>query len=139
MTGQWDEQVMQMSCEAPCTMTLPPIPLNIPATLRYPPAITSVCTNVGGQIYRYATTVSVDSIVITELALLPVSVGAMTGRQPAVTSEVDFSLPHGSCSIALPSGDICAKRPADSTNGTCGPQVGLGCPDMQCCGPSETW
>lgn len=90
MTGQWDEQVTGMSCEAPCTMTLPPIPLNTPATLRYPPAITSVCTNFGDQIYRYATTISVDPVVVTELALLPVSVGAMTGRQPAVTSEVDF-------------------------------------------------
>jgi hypothetical protein len=138
-TGEWRESALLMSCKAPCTLNLPPISLEPSAVLQYSAVTGSICTHVGNQIYRFATTVSVDPVTITELTLDPVSVGTMTAGQPAVTGEAGFQYPAGVCSMALPPGEPCVKRPPDSTNGTCGPQVAIGCPDMQCCGPQGTW
>jgi hypothetical protein len=138
-TGEWRESALLMSCKAPCTLNLPPISLEPSAVLQYSAVTASICTHVGNQIYRFATTVSVDPVTITELTLDPVAVGTMTAGQPAMTGEAGFQYPAGTCSMALPPGELCARRPPDSTNGTCGPRAVMGCPDMQCCGPGGTW
>jgi hypothetical protein len=94
-TGEWRESALLMSCKAPCTLNLPPISLEPSAVLQYSAVTASICTHVGNQIYRFATTVSVDPVTITELTLDPVAVGTMTAGQLATTGEAGFQYPAG--------------------------------------------
>lgn len=140
-TVAWRNSASMLSCKPPCTLTLPPIPLNTPAVLEYPAITTSICTNVGSLIYTYLTTISVSAATISELELKPVPVSSMTSGQPAVTSAADPQYPLGQCSMALPAGNQCLDSgPPASTDGKCGMSSGgTRCPGMQCCSALGRW
>ena len=144
MTGQWRQAIESLECKPPCQMTLPPIPFNKPATLIYPHITKSVCRKVGAVVYRYVSTIPVSPVTIDFLELQPLSVIAMVGDQVITTTAADPIYPPGSCSMALPEGDSCKDAPypmANNDDGGCGltNEGPVGCPDMQCCGPSGIW
>lgn len=143
MTMFWRHSAMSLECKAPCQMTLPPIPLDKPATLTYPYVTKSVCTKLGGVVYRYVSTISATPVTIEALELKPISVKPLFGGLLSSTAAAEPLYPLGSCSMALPDGDNCkgSPYPPSDNNGRCGPtdKGARGCPDMQCCGPSGVW
>lgn len=140
MTGQWREAATGVQCKPPCTLTLPPLSFDKPATLQYPPITTSVCKELNGIIYTYATTISIPSAVVTELGLQPIAVGSMSSGAPDKTMKVLPLYPTDSCNVAMPSGTVCPKQKYPVGNGgMCGPDVMKSCPDMQCCSANGTW
>jgi hypothetical protein len=74
MTVFWRHSAQSLECKPPCQLTLPPIPLDKPATLIYPYITKSVCTKLGGVVYRYGSTISVSPVTIEALELRPTSV-----------------------------------------------------------------
>lgn len=140
MTGQWREAATGVQCRPPCTLTLPPLSFDKPATLQYPPITTSVCKELNGIIYTYATTIPIPSAVVTELGLQPIAVGSMSSGAPDKTMKVLPLYPTDSCNVAMPSGTVCPKQKYPVGNGgMCGPDVMKSCPDMQCCSANGTW
>jgi hypothetical protein len=143
MTVFWRHSAQSLECKPPCKLTLPPIPLDKPATLFYPYVTKSVCTKLGGVVYRYVSTISVTPVTIEALELKPLSVEPMLGGLLSSTAAAEPLYPLGSCSMALPGGDDCkgSPYPPSDNNGRCGPtdKGARGCPDMQCCGPEGIW
>jgi hypothetical protein len=143
MTVFWRHSAQSLECKPPCQLTLPPIPLDKPATLIYPHITKSVCTKLGGVVYRYVSTIPVSPVTIEALELKPIPVLPMLGGLLSSTAAAEPLYPLPSCSMGLPDGDDCkgSPYPPSDNNGRCGPtdKGARGCPDMQCCGPSGIW
>jgi len=74
----WKNATPAVACNLPCTLVLPPFPLETPATITWPEYTTSLLSSSEGSIYTKTTTIHVPPFVITEIPFWAVTVASMT-------------------------------------------------------------
>lgn len=139
-TGDWEEAATSASCKPPCTLTLPALSFDKPATLSYPDVTSSVCIVMSGVMYSYVTAVKIAPVTVTEMSLKPLPVPSMISGAPSATFTAAPLYPAPSCGFWMPPGDGCpALEHPESKDGICGIANGKSCPDMQCCSSDGKW
>ncbi|KAM5486856.1 putative chitinase [Microsporum canis] len=70
----WENSTHVVACEPPCTMVLPPFPIETPVTVNWPAYTTSVLSSSAGTTYTKTTVINIPPFVVTEIPVWPVTV-----------------------------------------------------------------
>ncbi|RAL04126.1 putative class V chitinase [Aspergillus ibericus CBS 121593] len=70
----WTNTTHEISCYPPCTMVLPPYPLETGVTIEWPPITTSFASSSDGQTLTKTTTITVPPFHITQIPFWPITV-----------------------------------------------------------------
>lgn len=70
----WTNATHEISCEPPCTIILPPFPLDTPQTITWPDYTTLIASSSDGSTLTKTTTIAVAPFVIDEIPFWPITV-----------------------------------------------------------------
>ncbi|GAA83940.1 class V chitinase [Aspergillus luchuensis IFO 4308] len=90
----WSNASQEIACYPPCTMVLPPYPLDTGVTISWPPITTSLASSSNGQTLVKSTVITVPPFQITEIPFWPITVHDSSIDQ-AYISAVQSITPPG--------------------------------------------
>lgn len=75
----WTNDTAEVACNAPCTLVIPPHPLETPVTITWPKYETSVLSTSDGTTYTKTTAFNVPEFTITEIPFWPETIASTAG------------------------------------------------------------
>ncbi|PYI12290.1 glycoside hydrolase [Aspergillus sclerotiicarbonarius CBS 121057] len=81
----WTNASHEISCNPPCTMVLPPYPLETGVTINWPPITTSFASSSDGQTLTKTTTITVPPFHITAIPFWPITVPGSSVNQAYIS------------------------------------------------------
>ncbi|KAJ5146324.1 uncharacterized protein N7515_000888 [Penicillium bovifimosum] len=119
----WTNDTAEVACNAPCTLVLPPYPLETPVTITWPDYQTSVLSTSDGTIHTRSTKFEVPKFTITEVPFWPETI-ANTAQvtvhfspvQSIAPPALTFNLPSNEATFPLNTVDYTARMTPTQSN-----------------------